>query len=307
MPKQAIDYIVPLNMNGLQGRMLRLPASSKAKSRREILVVYGHHALLERWWGLIQSLSAYGNVTMPDMPGFGGMSSFRKVGVKTNVDSYADYLASFIKLRYKHHRLKIVGISYGFVVITRMLERYPDLAGKIDVLVSANGFSHYDDFRFTKIRKFIYRMACLAVSMPVISTGFKIICLNPIVLRMAYARTFNGRPKFKNIKDNKEFERTMHMETKLWNLNDVRTHMLTAREFLAINNCSARIPLVLEHIYSKNDHYFDKHYVEQHLRIIFQDVNMHEAKLDQHVTSVIATKAEASKLLPKAVRAKLSA
>ena len=69
---EAADYIQPLNMNGLTGRMLRAPATRK-NAKREMLLLYGHHALLERWWGLVENLQEFGAVTMPDLPGFGGM------------------------------------------------------------------------------------------------------------------------------------------------------------------------------------------------------------------------------------------
>ncbi len=62
------DYIAPLNMNGMQGRMLRMPAPKSYK--REILFIYGHHSSLERWFGFSQVLNRYGAVTMPDLPGF---------------------------------------------------------------------------------------------------------------------------------------------------------------------------------------------------------------------------------------------
>lgn len=304
MPKNPIDYIAPLNMNGLQGRMLRLPA--RRKSNKEILVVYGHHALLERWWGLIENLNQYGNVTMPDLPGFGGMDSFRKIGTKPTVDNYADYLASFIKLRYRNRRIKIVAISFGFVVVTRMLQRYPELAKRIDLMVSAIGFCHYDDFRYSTSRRRAYRVATRLVAIRPVSFLFKTICLNPFVIKKAYAQTYNGRHKFKNLKDASEFDKLMTMEIKLWALNDVSTHMLTACEFLGINNCQEQVKLAVEHICSKNDHYFDNDLVEQHLKVIYDKVRVHEAALTQHITSVIANKAEASKLLPREVRRKLA-
>ncbi|HEU4609283.1 MAG TPA: hypothetical protein VFS31_14300, partial [Chitinophagaceae bacterium] len=96
--KQMAEHILPLNINGLQGRMLRMPA--KKRTNKEILLIYGHHATLERWYGLVENLSEYGNVTMPDLPGFGGMQSFKKAGRKPDIDAFADYLAAFIKLRY---------------------------------------------------------------------------------------------------------------------------------------------------------------------------------------------------------------
>src|SRR5487761_1162679 len=89
------DYIVPLNINKLEGRMLYAPANGSED--RNILLVYGHHAMLERWWSLVENLCEYGNVTMPDLPGFGGMDSFFTIGKKPTIDAYADYLAAFIK------------------------------------------------------------------------------------------------------------------------------------------------------------------------------------------------------------------
>src|SRR5262249_48894244 len=138
------EYIKPLNMNGLPGRMLHMPAPKGYN--REILMVYGHHSSIERWFGLAQVFNKYGTVTMPDLPGFGGMRSFYKIGQKPTLDNMADYLASFIKLRYKRRRITIVGMSYGFVVATRMLQRFPDLAKRVDLIVSLVGFAHKDDF-----------------------------------------------------------------------------------------------------------------------------------------------------------------
>src|SRR5262245_54981731 len=93
------DYIAPLYINGMSGRMLRMPAP--AKRNREILFVYGHHSTLERWWGLIQDLNQYGAVTVPDLPGFGGMDSLYGIGKTPDLDTMADYLAAFVKLHYK--------------------------------------------------------------------------------------------------------------------------------------------------------------------------------------------------------------
>src|SRR5665213_391336 len=152
MPKKPLkkptDYIVPLNINGLEGRMLHVPAP--ARRDREMLLIYGHHALLERWWGLVETLNEYGAVTMPDLPGFGGMDSFRKIKKAPTIDNYADYLAAFIKLRYRRRHLTIIGISFGFVVATRMLQRYPELTKRVDFIVSIVGFMHKDDFLFSR-------------------------------------------------------------------------------------------------------------------------------------------------------------
>ncbi|HEX7963230.1 MAG TPA: alpha/beta hydrolase [Candidatus Saccharimonadales bacterium] len=301
----AKDYIRPLNMNGLQGRMMSLPASGKNK--REILVLYGHHALLERWWGLIQNFSTYGTVTMPDLPGFGGMDSFYKIGQKPTIDNFADYVASFIKLRYKRRRISIVGISFGFVVATRMLQRYPDLAKKVDLVVSAAGFAHYDDFTFTRRRMFLYRGIAMVLSWRLPAFLWRHVALSPWVLRKAYARTHNAKHKFAEVAALPEkFEAMMNVEIDLWHMNDVRTHFATTSQFLHLDNCKIQIHVPVWHVYTKKDQYFDSSVVEQHLRVVYDSYESAVANLENHVVSVLADKKETAPFIPHKLRRFLS-
>ena len=298
---QASDYIVPINMNGLRGRMLRLPATKNAS--REILVVYGHHSTLERWWGLVQNFNAYGTVTMPDLPGFGGMDSFYKIGQRPTIDNMADYLAAFCKMRYKRRRISIVGISFGFVVATRMLQRYPDLAKKVDIVVSAAGFAHRDDFTFSKLRMHAYRNLTLLFSLPVTSTLFKLIALNSWVLRKAYARTHNAKHKFTEAAGlPNNFETIMNVEVELWHVNHVRTRFWTIHEFLGIDNCRKPVQAPVWHVYSKQDQYFNANTVEQHLRHIFDEYHDAPIVMKNHIVSVLADKKETAALIPVKLR-----
>jgi pimeloyl-ACP methyl ester carboxylesterase len=301
----ANDYIQPLNMNGLQGRMLHMPAP--ARTNRELLVLYGHHALLERWWGLVQNFNTYGAVTMPDLPGFGGMDSFHKIGQKPTIDNFADYLASFIKLRYKRRRVTIIGISFGFVVATRMLQRYPDIAKKVDIVISAAGFAHHDDFKFTHRRLLTYRAITRIVSCPPVAVLFRHTALSPWVLRKAYARTHNAKHKFAEVAALPEkFEAMMSVEIDLWHLNDVRTHFATTNEFLRLDNCKQQVNLPVWHVYTKHDQYFDEKVVEQHLRVIFSDYEAAVANMENHVVSVLADKKETAPFIPHKLRRYLS-
>ncbi|HSX17734.1 MAG TPA: alpha/beta hydrolase [Patescibacteria group bacterium] len=305
----ATDYIVPLNMNGLQGRMLRMPATKPTKpANRELLVIYGHHAKLERWWGLIQNFSAYGNVTMPDLPGFGGMDSFYKIGQKPTLDNLADYLASFIKLRYKRRRLTIVGISFGFVVATRMLQRYPELAKKVDVIISCVGFAHHDDFTFSKIRMFMYRRVVRLISLPGVTGIFRVLCLNPFVLRYAYTHTHNAKHKFEAAAADglDTFNAVLEAEIDLWRINELKTHMFTTNEFLHLDNCKQQINVPVWHVATKGDYYFNNEVVEQHLRIIFSDYSSAELDLRTHAPSVVATRKEAAMFIPPKLRSALT-
>src|SRR5579864_9132625 len=138
--KNMADYIMPLNINGLQGRMLRMPPPEG--KRLEILFIYGHHARLERYFGVAELLNRRAGVTVPDLPGFGGMEPFYKIGQKVNLESLADYLAAFIKLRFKNKNFVIAGYSLAVPIVTRMLQKYPELGKRINMVVSIAGFTH---------------------------------------------------------------------------------------------------------------------------------------------------------------------
>ncbi|GAC1386899.1 MAG: hypothetical protein NVSMB37_2580 [Candidatus Saccharimonadales bacterium] len=293
------DYIMTINMDGLSGRMLHLPAPKNKK--RQILFVYGHHSSLERWWGVVQDLNQYGAVTMPDLPGFGGMDSFYKHGDQPTIDNLADYLAAFIKLRYRRQRLTIAGMSFGFVIVTRMLQRYPELTSKIDMLVSVAGFAHHDDFTFSRSRYVFYRTAASFLSRKAPASLFKAVCLHPLVLRLAYSHTHNARHKFSGV-ERAMRRQLMDFEIHLWHSNDLRTHMKTCYEFLNLDNCKQQINLPVWHVSVKADRYFDNNIVEQHMRIIFTDFHDLPSQMDGHAPSIIADVDSAMPLLPRKLR-----
>lgn len=299
------DYIKPLHVNGLSGRMLHLPAP--AKTDRELLVIYGHHSSLERWWGLAQAFNDFGSVVMPDLPGFGGMDDFYRIGRKATLDDYADYLAAIMKLRYKHRRVTLVGISFGFLVVTRMLQRYPELTERVDVLISAVGFMRYDDFLFTPRRHKAYVMLSKVLAVRPFDWLFRYLALNRYTLRFAYARTHNAKVKFKHAAgDHALFNSLMDMEIKLWHANHVRTHFKTTVEMLTVDNCQTRVDLPVWHVFTQNDNYFDNSVVEQHMKIVFNDYIPARIHSASHAPSVIANKKESKFLIPKELAELLS-
>jgi pimeloyl-ACP methyl ester carboxylesterase len=294
------DYIVPLNMNGLQGRMLHMAAPKGYD--REILFVYGHHSSLERWYGLMENLNRYGAVTMPDLPGFGGMESMYKLGQRPTIDALADYLAAFVKMRYKRRRVTIAGMSLGFVIVTRMLQRYPDLIKKVDMVISIAGFAHRDDFVFTKPRHAAYLAAARFFSLPIASSFFRHVCLNSLVLRTFYRHTHNAKEKFHGVVD-EELQQIMDIEVRLWQDNDVRTYMLTSAQFLTLDNCKKQIDLPIYHVGVEADRYFDNQVVEQHMRIIFNEFHLVATlKAGNHAPSVIADAKAAAAYIPPQLR-----
>lgn len=297
--------IKPLDMNGLQGRVLNIKKSPDSKADRNILLIYGHHSSIERMYGIAEALSDYGNVTLPDIPGFGGMDSFYKIGMKADFDNYADYLASFIKLKYKKKKVTIVGMSLGFAFLTRMLQRYPELAKQVDMSVSVVGFAHHQDFVFSSLNKKIFRFGTKLLSTKLLSVFYYNIFLNPSVVRLGYQYTPNAKHKFAPLTAD-EKRTAIDFEVKLWRDNDVRTHWKTLNGMFNLDNCDKQIDLDVDHVSVGGDQYFDNQTIEQHFRIIFNDFHDHLAVMDSHAPSILADKKLALPLLPKSIRKKLS-
>lgn len=293
-------YIASLDMNGLSGRMLYMPPPKGKQT--EILFVYGQHSSLERWWGLLQYANQFGAVMAPDLPGFGGMESFYKIGGKPTIDNFADYLAAFVKMRYKRKKVVIVGLSLGFVIATRMLQRYPELAGRVQMLVSLVGFVRADDLRLSKQRYWFYRSVGVIFSYQLPALVFRHVGLNRRVLRLLYHRTYLAKPKFMQADTPQEFERIMKMETTLWHTNDVRTHAMTTYELLVLDNCKHRVDVPVWHVNVSADQFLDHRLVEQHLKVVFRTVHVVEAPLATHAPSVIADEAAAAELIPERLR-----
>lgn len=289
-------YIEPLCVNDMRGYIMRLPG--KKDKTREILLLYGHHASLERMSGIAEVLNKYGSVTVPDLPGFGGMDSFYKIGKKPTLDNYADYLAALIKLRYKHRRFTIVAMSFSFLIVTRMLQRYPELAKKVDILVSFVGFVHRDDFHVKPIYYWTWRVLAAMFGGRIGSAFFRYVVLQPWIIRLAYSSVAHRHPKLHSSKK-LEQKRRVDFEIKLWHINDVRTRMKTLTTMLTVDLCNARVNLPVYHVSVAEDFYFDNNMIEQHMRIVYKDFESIPANSSTHAPTIIATAKEAASFVPK--------
>lgn len=303
IPHIPAKFVVPLNMNGMNGRLLYLPAPKGKK--REILVIYGHHASLERMYSLAKVVNRYGSVTMPDLPGFGGMASFYKIGRKPSLDNMADYLAALIKLRFKNKRISLVGFSFGFLVVTRMLQRYPDIAKKTDIVVSCVGFAHHEDFAFSKLRFGFYRWTGSLVSNYLPSLFFRYVALNTFFLKNVYSRTHNAKHKYGDLTGEQKKAMT-EFEIELWHSNDARTYGDTVVSMFTVDNCTRQVDLPVWHVRVKDDNYFNQDLVEQHMRVIFKDFYGSEANLNKHATNIISSEKDAAVFLPPKLRKQLN-
>ena len=303
IPINSEDYIVPLNMNGLRGRMLNIPAKNDKK--RNILLIYGHHASLERMFGFAEELCRYGTVTMPDLPGFGGMESFYKIGEKPTLDNLADYLAAFVKMRYKRRKVTIIGMSFGFVVATRMLQRNPELVGRVNTIISLVGFAHKEDFKFTKSNYLLMRYGASFFSNRLPAWFAKNFVLRGIFIKATYRLLADKHSKLKDA-DREEQKRRIDFEVHLWKCNDIRTYMDTTVTMLTVDLCKNRVDLPLYHVSVKQDRYFDKHIVEQHLKVVYKKVTIFPTTLLNHAPTVVANASDAAPFINTKMRRLLS-
>ncbi len=301
--KDPADYIMPLHINGLDGRMLYMPAP-KGKTRN-IMFVYGQHASLERQFGVMQVLNKYGSVTMPDLPGFGGMESFYKIGMKPTIDNLADYLAAFVKLRYKRKKVTILAMSLGFAITTRMLQRCPELVGKVNLLVSVVGFVHHEEFIFSRRNFLLMRYGASFFSNRIPAYVGEKLFLRPSVIRATYNSIKDANPKLKDAND-EERKKRIDFEIHLWQINDIRTYMDVSVSMFRMDLLGTKIDMPVYHIGVDEDRYFDNHIVEQHMNIVFNKVTMIDTDFKGHGPTVIADAKSASAFIPPKLKRLLS-
>jgi pimeloyl-ACP methyl ester carboxylesterase len=291
------EFIMPININGMDGRMLRVDSHNR-HNRREILVIYDMQSNLEKWWGLAVALKSYANVTLIDLPGLGGMDSFYSIGRKPNLDNMADYIASFIKLKYKRKSLSIIAIGFGFTLVTRMLQNNPDIENKVHSVICINGYSHKDDFNIKNSDRRIMKVYSFICSTKPVSDILRLTLNNTPMLKLKYPLS-----KIKGTRKgpSKEFIRQFKID--LVKATDLRTKMHLNLELLNLDNCKIRINKPLWHITTSNsDQNVDLKLVEQHFRVIFDSYHHLPTKISGAMPLVMNDEKVAIKYLPAKVR-----
>jgi len=293
------DYVEPFYINGLEGRMLK--ASTKTSKKLNILYVYDVLDSLENSWGMIENLRNYGNVTSVDMPGIGGMTSFSKIDNQISIDAYADYLAAFIKLRFKHQKITMVAKGFGFVAITRMLLKYPALSKKMKMIVNIAGEIHRDDIQLSQNQIKALSSIYVLLSFWPLSSLSKVLLKNDQFIRHINSRfdasyfqmllRFND---FLTFNEHKKILNSMHMPTYWRVMNQLNK----------LDNCTKRIDIPLKHAYFKKYGLINYATQKQHMMITYKNYRSYEIKLPENNTG--SARKDASYLLPSGLKRVLS-
>jgi len=205
-------------------------------------------------------------------------------------------------MRYKRRKVVVAGMSLGFAIVTRMLQRYPELTRNVDMLISVAGLAHKDEFTFTTRRMLFYRTAALLFSSRFTAFFCRHVFFNRYCIRYAYRHTHNAKHKFKDLSP-ADMQRMLDAEVKLWQENEVRTYTKTARELLTLDNCQVKVDLPVYHMAVASDNYLNNHIIEQHFRIIFKDyILVDTLKLTAHAPSIIADAKAAAPFIPPKLR-----
>ncbi len=271
-PHVGRKYIFPLNMNKLRGRMLNMPKNTQS-SKADILIVYGQKSSLEKWSPLANELRKYGNVTMPDLPGIGGMQNFYRINEKPSLDNYADYLASFIKLRYRRKKIVIVGMSFGFVVVTKMLQKYPDLNKKVNLLINLSGFVHKDDIKLSVLHKYELRLLSKLLAHKSLASIYGSVAHDEFVYKLRHRKKYgktHGIPK-------SEMKRNIKYDLNILRKCDTRTHMYILGALTKLDNSHQTIDLPIWSLVGSFDEFLYPDSVKNHLEMVFS--KYHEIKL----------------------------
>ncbi len=265
--------ISTLRMNNLKGRVMNVLGRVRSK---EILLIYAPTMDIESVSHLANLLSRYGNVTVPDLPGFGGMSSFYKINEKPTVDNYAAYLAALVRLKYKKRRITIVTLGASFAFAVRMLQRYSNIESKTNGVISIGGYPHSQDLsvniaeRYAKI--FGYSIVNSAVIGGPINAALK---FNRIVLTSS--------------------------EQELPPEYDFRTASFVSRALLNIDLCKQRTGIPLHYIPSKSFGTLKTHDLAQHLQVVFKKVNKHQGRTKKDIIESLKSKNGITKFMPSTV------
>ena len=299
------EYVYKLNINGMRGRYLQLP--SKSDKNTQILLVYGMHSSIERMYSLALSLSKFGVVSMPDLPGFGGMDNFYIINKKPTLEMMAEYLATYIKLHYKNKKIAVCGMSYGFLVVVKMLQLHPKLHKQVILLADLVGFSHYSDFSFTTRQYKNLKLISYVFSFYLPSLFAKNILFSKPVINISYKISAKKHPKMKDA-SKEEFKKSVEFEQYLWKCNDPRTYSFTLHDLLNVNLLNQPLKKIdLNHVVVEEDQYFNNELVLKNLKQIFNKVIVYKAKMPNHAPTIVSDEKEAGAIIPTKLRKKLAA
>ncbi len=290
--------IKPIHINGLKGRIGYFPATDKKNRGKTQVIISGHHTSHERMLSFADFLIDFGDVYMIDLPGFGGMDSFKKINKKINIDNYATYLYTLLNTQKLNKNITIFAVSIANVFLIRMFQMYPKSEEWVDKVVGFVGFGSKKDFIIKPPIKITYWTIAIFGSTRIGAGIIRILFFNRLVLLggMNLFSKFKGKMSTSDKQLQKKF---IQMEAFLWQNNDMQTQAITTKMMFTadtrkLSNRTINVPY--HNILTKKDQYIDYKEVNKTMRDLYNNYTPHYILLDTHMPSMISDKSEVAKL-----------
>ena len=279
-----------LRVQGLSGRVLSATETEAPWS--SILLLYGQHASVERIANFAAALSRFGEVTCPDLAGFGGMDPVAATDRRTAIDGVADVLAETVRMIYGEREFSIVAMSFGLAVAIRMLHRHEDLRPRVRLIVSVAGVTTGQDLRFMPGVRCALRATARIGATRMASAGVNRWILKPAIVGFLCRRL--ARPRLDDL--------ALAAEVRLWCSADWRTRLRTLAELLGPSQSSeVRLPTPVHHVAPSGDPYVEHQAVTATLRHLFADVAVTHVDSGAHVPPSAASPHACGEFLPDPV------
>ncbi|MCW1908532.1 MAG: alpha/beta hydrolase [Candidatus Saccharibacteria bacterium] len=276
------DRILPYTYLGLQGRY-GMWSSKNSSDKRVFVIVYGQHASLERLEPLVTIFRTYGDVYVVDNPGFGGMDPAYSIGKYPDLHFQAGHVHNFIdNYLPKDKQLTIIGISYGFQIVTQLLEDFPDLQTRTEDVVNMVGCLSYRDLDMPLSYKIplIYLLAFPGRTW-LGSNIFKLVARRRVIIAV-YMLTKPIQVKLRGVSRQQAIAYASE-QASLWIDNDPRTHGAAAWDFVARNDVSQlKLDVDAIHLSVPGDHIINSQRVKKGMEAVFNKVSSFDIALDNH-------------------------
>lgn len=288
------EHLKSISIMGIESRLLDI---ENVNYDKQFVLLGGQHTSIERMYAIAQFLGDFGSVKLIDLPGFGGVDSFRKIGKKINLDNYATYLHQFI-VKNDLKDFDFFATSFSSIVVTRMLQMYPETQKRVRRVILFVGFSSGEDFSIRQPQKTLINILITLTSNPVGANIFKFLFTNKISLWLMLKIFSIFKTKMKS-NDKKVVVDNIAMEYQLWTNNDRETHAKSTKIMFGVDltRQKKKIDLTCHNIVTTNDQYFDVGSVNQGFKQIYSKYKPCYIKLNVHAPSLIADKADVAKIM----------
>lgn len=291
-----------LSQGGMTGRLATYKARTNTK--RVIYMISGMHTSHERMSPIAHYFSKYGTVIAPDLPGVGGMDSFFTVNQEFSLNSYADFLYDFFKQQKikSTNKPTIVGMSFGFLVLTRMLQRHPDTHDWFEQVVAIGGFGQQSDFN-NKLAVKITPVISLPLSTRPGAWFLETFIFKKPVLKVLFKiAKLIGNTKHNSV-SNEDRKALIDMETSLWVENDARTRFHIYRMFLNTNLVKGAQPIGnhLYNLFIPSDQWVKHDEVQKSMKRLYKKVTKLQLDSTLHAPSVISGEEEIDTMFKEAL------